>query len=125
MLDEDYRRAFDAADVAERLYLDALRQGQQRDLLTDLAMDVRDRWSAVAMICALAEDAARSQILAPPLRRRRQTLDEAWVDRRNWAVCGEDASARSGLAGALMEAHRGELVPPRHRLSLVSADQRS
>jgi hypothetical protein len=54
MLDEDYRRAFGAADAAERVYLDALRRGQHRDLLIDLAMDVRDRWSAVAMLCALA-----------------------------------------------------------------------
>jgi hypothetical protein len=122
MLDEDYRRAFGAADAAERVYLDALRRGQHRDLLIGLAMDVRDRWSAVAMLCALGEDAAHARILAPPLRRRRQALDEAWVSRRNWAVCGEDASARGELAGALMEAHRGEFVPARHRLKLVSAD---
>jgi hypothetical protein len=120
MLETDYRAALAAATDAEARYVSAVRENGTRKRLTDMAMDARDLWAAVATVCALGEDAARTRIEAPPLRHRHQALHSAWLTRRNWAACGEDASARSELIGALMSAHLGESTAPRQGLRLVA-----
>jgi hypothetical protein len=107
VLETDYRRALADATDAELSYVSAVRRSEPRQTLTDLAMASRDLWGAVATVCALGEDAARSQIDTPPLRHRHQALHSAWLSRRNWAACGEDAAARCELTGALMHAHLG------------------
>jgi len=112
MLDEDYDLAATRANAAERAYLEAVRREIGREQLCRLASDLRDQWSAVATICALGEDEARSRIESPGLRHRAQAVQGAWLDRRNWAVLGEDAAARSDFAGALATAHRGDPVVP-------------
>jgi hypothetical protein len=120
LLDENYRRSFVAATEAEVVYLDAVRRGEERMGLIDLAMDARDRWVAIATLCALGEDDARWRLAMPPLRGRQESVHNAWLDRRNWAVRAEDAAARAELLGALMNAHRGDATTPRRPLRLVA-----
>jgi hypothetical protein len=122
MLDTDYEQASSTANSAERAYLEAVRAGEGRERLVALATELRDRWADVARICALGEDTARSRIDAPRNRHRQQAIHGAWLDRRNWAVLGEDASARSDFAAALMTAHRGTTVTPLRSLRLASIE---
>lgn len=122
MLDADYERTLTVAAEAESRYLDAVRRGEERDLLTSLAKQARDRWLRVTTVCALGEDAARSRLAALPLAHRGEAVHGAWLSRRNWAACGEDAAARAELIGALMNAHRGESTVPHRTLRLVTAD---
>jgi hypothetical protein len=109
MLDADYERTVDLATSAAKRYLAALACGEKPRDLIDLAMDARDRWAAVEMVCALGEDAARARIGELPWRHYRQASRTAWLDVRNWAVRAEDASARCQMAAALIHAHRGEV----------------
>jgi hypothetical protein len=122
MLDTDYEQASSTANAAERAYLEAVRVGESRERLVSLATELRDRWGDVASICALGEDTARSQIDAPRNRHRPQAVHGAWLDRRNWAVLGEDAAARGDFAAALMTAHRGTSVASVRTLRLVSIE---
>jgi hypothetical protein len=123
MLEQDYLRALSEGSDAARCYLAAVRRGEERRDLADLAMDLRDRWAAVAMICALGEDAARIRIGDPPWRHRRQACHAAWLDARTWAVRAEDAGARCQMASALLGAHLGEAPEEvRTRPSLRSVD---
>jgi hypothetical protein len=116
MLEADYERTKHLATCAAKRYLAALASGEKPTSLIDLAMDVRDRWAAVEMVCALGEDAAQTRIQELPWRRYRQASRIAWLDARHWAVRAEDAAARCQMAGALIQAHRGEppaqLAPP-------------
>ena len=120
MLEDEYLRAASTANEAGKQYLEAVRVGESRQRLTDLALDARDLWAAVSTICALGEEEARLKVANPPLRHRQQATNSAWIDRRNWAVRAEDASARSQAAGALMSAHLGQTSPDREALRLVS-----
>jgi hypothetical protein len=122
MLDTDYERALVSATKAENRYLEAVRRGEERDLLTELAGQARDLWVTVATVCALGEDAARFRLADLPMIHRNEALHTAWLDRRNWAVCGEDAAARAELAGALVNAHRGASTITRRVLRLVETD---
>jgi hypothetical protein len=122
MLDTDYEQASSKANASERAYLEAVRVGDSRERLVELATELRDRWADVAGICALGEDTARGQIDAPSNRHRPQAVHGAWLDRRNWAVLGEDASARGDFAAALMTAHRGVTVTSVRTLRLVSIE---
>jgi hypothetical protein len=123
MLDTDYEQASSTANVSERAYLEAVRVGESRERLVALATELRDRWADVARICALGEDTARSRIDSPRNRHRQQAIRGAWLDRRNWAVLGEDASARGDFAAALMTAHRGTgATPQQPALRLVSIE---
>jgi hypothetical protein len=120
MIETDYKAALAVATDAEAGYVAAVRSNETRHELAELAMSARDRWSAVATVCALGEDGARSRIDAPPMRHRHQALHNAWLTRRNWAACGEDASARAELIGALMTAHGGRPAPRREGLRLIA-----
>jgi hypothetical protein len=104
----DYERARNAAQEAEIRYLDGMKRHMAPEGLTGLATCAQDRWTAVATLCALAEDAARSTIEMPPIRHRHEVLTNAWRDVRNWAVLGENAAARSALCGAMADVHRPE-----------------
>jgi hypothetical protein len=108
MLEADYQRALSTATDAAQRYLTAVGRGDDRKRLADFAMDARDLWAAVATVCSMAEDAARSRLVVPPLRHRRRALQRDWLERRNWAARGEDASARCQMAAALMKAHLAE-----------------
>jgi hypothetical protein len=121
MLDADYGRALRAANEVESNYLCAVRRGEERATLADLSMHARDSWSEVANVCALGEDAARSEIDFPSLRQRPGAVHSAWVSRRNWAACGEEAAGHSALAGALTIAHQGRAATPRYGLRLVAS----
>jgi hypothetical protein len=121
MREADYERTFQAATSAAKRYLTGLARGEKPRDLIDLAMDARDRWAAVEMVCALAEDAAQTRIRELPWRHYRQASRVAWLDARHWAVRAEDASARCQMAGALIQAHRGEEpTQPMERRSLHS-----
>jgi hypothetical protein len=122
MVEADYGRALRAAKEAESNYVGAVRRGEERATLADLSVDLRDLWSAVADVCALGEDAARSRIDFPPLRQRREVVHTAWVNRRNWAACGEEAAGHSELAGALTLAHQGRAATPRSDLRLIASN---
>jgi hypothetical protein len=121
MLEADYGCALRAANQAESNYLGAVRRGEERATLADLSAGARDLWSEVAAVCALGEGAARSEIAFPRLRQRRDAVDAAWVTRRNWAACGEEAAGHSDLAGALTIAHQGRAASPRASLRLVAS----
>jgi hypothetical protein len=108
MLEADYERTVNAAISAAKRYLAALASGEKPGNLIDLAMDARDRWATVEMVCALGEDAAHNRIRELPWRHYRQASRIAWLEARQWAVRAEDASARCQMAGALIQAHRGE-----------------
>jgi hypothetical protein len=108
MLEQDYLRALSEGSDAARCYLAAVRRGEERPGLADLAMDLRDRWAAVAMICALGEDAAQIRFGDRPWRHRREAWHAAWLDARIWAVRAEDAGARCQMASALLGAHLGK-----------------
>jgi hypothetical protein len=110
VLPAEYQEAFDAATEADLRYLEALNAREDWTRLADLAMDARDLWARVGTLCALGEDLALIRIGEVPWRHRQQALRDAWLDVRNWAVRGEDASARCQMAGALIKAHLGE--PP-------------
>jgi hypothetical protein len=116
MLEADYERTMYSATCAAKRYLAALASGEKPAGLIDLAMDARDRWASVEMVCALGEDAAQTRIRELPWRHYRQASHLAWLNARHWAVRAEDAAARCQMAGALIQAHRGEgpaqLVPP-------------
>jgi len=123
MLDTEYERALRVATEAENRYLEAVRRGEERALLTDLAMDARDAWISAATMCALGEDSARSRIADLPSLPHDEALNDAWLNRRNWAACGEDAAGRAELIGALIDAHRGAALPTR-RISRLLAQSR-
>jgi hypothetical protein len=108
MLEADYQRAQKSATIAAKRYLAAVAHEEKAGDLVDLATDLRDRWAAAEMVCALGEDAAHTRIRELPWRRYRQASRAAWLDARNWAVRAEDASARCQMAAALIHAHRGE-----------------
>jgi hypothetical protein len=108
VLEADYERTVNSATTAAKRYLAALASREKPGDLIDLAMDARDRWAAVEMVCALGEDSARARISELPWRHYRQASRTAWLEVRNWAVRAEDASARCQMAAALIHAHRGE-----------------
>jgi hypothetical protein len=124
MLDTEYERALRVATEAESRYLEAVRRGEERELLTDLAMESRDAWVAAATMCALGEDAARSRIAALPSLPHDEALNGAWLNRRNWAACGEDAAGRAELIGALIDAHRGAALRTRRMSQLLGNQTR-
>jgi hypothetical protein len=123
MLEQDYQGAVAEASCAAKLYLAAVRRGEERTCLVSLAMDARDRWATVTTICALGEDAAQARIGAQPWRRRRRTCHPEWLEARHWAVRAEDASARCQMAAALIGAHRGEALEESGLRSLRSVDR--
>jgi hypothetical protein len=116
MREADYLQAVSVASGAAKRYLAAVAHRENPRDLVDLAMEARDRWAAVEMICALGEDAAQTRISESPWRHNRKICQAAWLDARHWAVRAEDAAARCQMAAALIQAHQGEAptqqVPP-------------
>jgi hypothetical protein len=125
MLDTEYERALRVATESENRYLEAVRRGEERELLTDLAMEARDAWIAAATMCALGEDGARSRIADLPSLPHDEALNDAWLNRRNWAACGEDAAGRADLIGALIDAHRGAALPSRRTARPLASQTRT
>jgi hypothetical protein len=110
-----------AANDAESTYVGAVRRGEERATLADLSMHARDLWSEVANVCALGENAARSEIDCPPLRQRREAVHTGWVNRRNWAARSEEAAGRAELTGVPAIAHQGRAATPRSDLRLIAS----
>jgi hypothetical protein len=113
-LETEHLHAWRSAHHAEEQYLTGIKEHAAGEKLAEWATYARDRWTVVSTICALAEDAARCRVEAPPIKHWQEVLTAAWRDVRNWAVLGEDAAARCELFGALACAHVAQ--PPTHEI---------
>jgi hypothetical protein len=123
MLETTYQTAWETANDSEQSYLAGVAEDSGHAALAEVAAHSSSLWAAVEILCAAGEDHARARIATPPLLHRERALTAAWIDRRNWAACSEDAAARSQLMAALTTAHSGHVpVPARHpRLVSVPA----